>query len=744
MTALRFVRAVGSIALVLIALFAAGGALARPASLPGTSATPPLASDCLIFPKDNCTPTPSRTPLPSPTNTATTMATGTATPTSTALPTDTPVPSPTNTLAPPTATCAPPGWRVVAPLPLVLSGPGLDSDGKRIYSAGGFRNSLHVNSALLARYDPAANAWTTLAPVPDPISEAAAVFAQGKLFLFGGGSGVGPYTVYNYTRIYDPVTNAWSYAAPMPGPRRRLAGAYANGAIFITGGLSGDLNPQTVENQTWAYDIAANTWSTRAPMPIGRAGHTVEMISGHLFVIAGHDNTFSYVAPVHDYDTAANTWSTRAALPTPREWPGSGVVNGRIWVFGGGWPYNPTAITEIFDPAANAWSAGPIQTVPRSIQGGAAAGPVLVSVAGYDAVSAYDTTEIYNTAQPPCEPTPAPTRVPTDTPAPPTATCEPAPPPAWYVAAPLPRDVSRPALASDGLFVYSAGGFNSAVRDAIDQFLRYDPVTNHWEPLAPMLHYAYSASAIHVNGKLYVFGGGVENASFADTRIYDIAAGAWSYGAPMPAARQQMAAGYFDGRVYLAAGLTLDDFPDTAQNQTWAYDVAANQWTTRASLPIPLGGPASDVVNGHLYVFGGRARSGAVLGTTYDYDIAGDVWTTRSPVPTARNVPASAVLNGRVWVFGGGDPFIPINAVEVYNPQTGAWSAGPAQNVARAFEGSTVIDNTIVAAGGWQPLSSSAVEVLSEWPDPCTPPPTPPPGTTPAQSSNTFYAPLRP
>jgi hypothetical protein len=234
----------------------------------------------------------------------------------------------------------------------------------------------------------------------------------------------------------------------------------------------------------------------------------------------------------------------------------------------------------------------------------------------------------------------------------------------------------------------------------------------------------------------------VENVSFADTRIYDITAGAWSYGAPMPAARQQMAAGYFDGRVYLAAGLTLDDYPDTAQNQTWAYDIAANTWRTRATVPVPLGGPASDVVNGHLFVFGGRDRSGAAPGSTYDYASPTICGACVRPCPRRGNVPASAVLNGRVWVFGGGDPFIPINAVEVYDPATDTWSSGPTQIVPRSFQGSTAIGNMIVAAGGWLPLSSNAVEVLSEWPDPCAPIPTPQPGATPVYPHISFYAPL--
>ena len=70
-----------------------------------------------------------------------------------------------------------------------------------------------------------------------------------------------------------------------------------------------------------------------------------------------------------------------------------------------------------------------------------------------------------------------------------------------------------------------------------------------------------AATAIYspINKKLYVFGGAhgqtaATSVSFADTRIYDPATNSWSSGAPMPEARLLMAAGYWNGKIYLVGG----------------------------------------------------------------------------------------------------------------------------------------------------------------------------------------------
>ena len=65
----------------------------------------------------------------------------------------------------------------------------MDSDGTFAYEGGGYSFSVGDNINEFGKFDPVANTWTPLAPVPDlNNAEASGVYAPNvnKLFVFGG------------------------------------------------------------------------------------------------------------------------------------------------------------------------------------------------------------------------------------------------------------------------------------------------------------------------------------------------------------------------------------------------------------------------------------------------------------------------------------------------------------------------------------------------------------------------------
>ena len=53
-------------------------------------------------------------------------------------------------------------------------------------------------------------------------------------------------------------------------------------------------------------------------------------------------------------------------------------------------------------------------------------------------------------------------------------------------------------------------------------------------------------------------------------------------------------------------------------------------------MPATLGGPGFGIINGHMYIAGGRDLANTNLNTLYDYDIAANTWTPRANLPTWR------------------------------------------------------------------------------------------------------------
>jgi N-acetylneuraminic acid mutarotase len=283
-------------------------------------------------------------------------------------------------------------------------------------------------------------------------------------------------------------------------------------------------------------------------------------------------------------------------------------------------------------------------------------------------------------------------------------------------------DVYGAGATSNGTSAWLAGGFNFTAGLDQNVFRRYDLGSNSWATLVPMPDAVSNASVVYspINNKVYVFGGGDSNTGVVTnaTRIYDVTAGTWSAGANMPDVRAFMAEGYFNGKIYLVGGYSTGNI-SPAFAQVWEYDPIANTFsTTRLDMPATLGGAGSAVINGHLYVAGGRDATNVVVASLYDYDIAANTWTARANMPSADNVPGCGVLNGQLWIYGGGNPFnapgkggltntlatnVPdtTGASVIYDPGTNAWTTGPSLTEARSFVAGTNIGNTLFAAGGY-------------------------------------------
>ncbi|MDQ2808381.1 MAG: S-layer homology domain-containing protein [Chloroflexota bacterium] len=315
----------------------------------------------------------------------------------------------------------PPGpWVGAAPLPVRGLNLAAVSDGTAAYAVGG-----SPSEDQFARYNVAANTWTTLAALPSGAQGTTAVYLSGKIYVFGGL--LRSAAVAANTRIYDIATDTWTAGAPMPDVRFEMSGGLWNGKIILVGGYASQA-VGSVRAQTWEYDPAANSWSTsRASLPeaVGGAGYGIS--NGHLIMAGGSNTASNNRTTVFDYDIAANSWTTRAPLPSGVNVPGSAVVRGQLWVFGGGdvnapshgapqaaGPAFTTSVTQIFDPTSNSWAAGPPLGQSRTYLAGTAVGDTVLALGGYTDTSL--TTVEINPLPPACTPTPAASATPSATP----------------------------------------------------------------------------------------------------------------------------------------------------------------------------------------------------------------------------------------------------------------------------------------------------------------------------------------
>jgi N-acetylneuraminic acid mutarotase len=147
----------------------------------------------------------------------------------------------------------------------------------------------------------------------------------------------------------------------------------------------------------------------------------------------------------------------------------------------------------------------------------------------------------------------------------------------------------------------------------------------------------------------------------------------------LPQALNHIMPAAVNGKIYVIGGQTTESSePDKAGfvNTVYEYDPASSKWTARAPMPTMRGGGVAAVVDGRIYVAGGRPPRGHDFAV---YNPEADKWTALPNLPTQRNHLAAGAHDGKVYVFGGrfegGFRSKTTNAVEAFDPKTNSWSA---------------------------------------------------------------------
>ncbi|MBN1640943.1 MAG: hypothetical protein JXA09_06885 [Anaerolineae bacterium] len=205
----------------------------------------------------------------------------------------------------------------------------------RIYVPGGTLENGQMSDRIEV-LDLETSAWSEGSPMPTGVGAYALAAHDGQLYLFGGWDG----SAYCAQALrYDPASDAWTTLASMP-TARAFAGAgtlEVNGPrIYVVGGYDGQDELDLCE----VYDPQTGVWNSCPAMSAPRAGLGTAVIGNALYAIGGGWDSYlvenEYYSP-HATDPTQGTWHT---LPSPRlqEWRNLGVVaSGTMLHAIGGW-----------------------------------------------------------------------------------------------------------------------------------------------------------------------------------------------------------------------------------------------------------------------------------------------------------------------------------------------------------------------------------------------------------------------
>ncbi|MBX3471592.1 MAG: hypothetical protein KF878_32460 [Planctomycetes bacterium] len=154
-----------------------------------------------------------------------------------------------------------------------------------------------------------------------------------------------------------PARQAWRTLAAIPTPRADAAavGLATTGLVHVVGGQQAGAPTASHE----AYDPATDRWRGRAPLLVPRRGHAVAALGGRLYVVGGRTAAGSALDSVEEYDPATDTWRLLPALPLALFDCGAVALGGELWVVAGTEGVTPHRGTFIWSPAAGTWRQGP-------------------------------------------------------------------------------------------------------------------------------------------------------------------------------------------------------------------------------------------------------------------------------------------------------------------------------------------------------------------------------------------------
>lgn len=224
-----------------------------------------------------------------------------------------------------------------------------------------------------------------------------------------------------------------------------------------------------------------------------------------------------------------------------------------------------------------------------------------------------------------------------------------------------------------------------------------------WTPVEGMLEVGNLHTATLLpDGRVLVAGGVIDGADSSAVsgaaQLYDPTDGSWTATGNLREGRAgHTATLLLDGSVLVAGGFAMNGSPTAAE----LYDPQTGRWTTTGNMIEARSEHTATLLRDGTVLVAGTLASAEL------YDPVGRTWTATGAVVEARLRPTATLLpNGTVLVAGGEiscgfECHSPLASAELYDPQTGSWTATGNMIEARSYHTATLLPNgTVLVAAG--------------------------------------------
>lgn len=231
---------------------------------------------------------------------------------------------------------------------------------------------------------------------------------------------------------------------------------------------------------------------------------SIAIAKNKIYSVGGYENGVRTNA-VETYDLLEKKWTQVASLNKKRSALSSVVLDDMIYSIGG---YDGTATlssAECYSPKTGEWSFISNMNKFRCSSAAVVCNGCIYVIGGHDGTAIFRSIERYDSVFN-----------------------------RWILCKEMSKERCRLGATSLNGKIYVAGGFNGGQNEE-DSFECYDPTTDSWRCLAPMLKRRSRFCLIASGKRIFAIGGYVSNNFTNSCEVYDVEANAWSYVSSMSA-----------------------------------------------------------------------------------------------------------------------------------------------------------------------------------------------------------------
>jgi N-acetylneuraminic acid mutarotase len=221
------------------------------------------------------------------------------------------------------------GWRSLPDLPEAMHHANAAVVDDVLYVMGGNLGfQFTPTAASWALID---DAWQERAPMPAARARGSASVGVigGKIYLAGGLTG----GAVDQVDVYDPVADTWTALAPMPEPRDHGGGCVLDGRLHHLVGRQASLSTNAADH--FVYDPETDEWDVAEPAPTARGGVATEAFEGACWVVGGEGHPDAPGGIYADVETFGDGWQPLDPLVDPVHGTGLAALDGRLYLPGG-------------------------------------------------------------------------------------------------------------------------------------------------------------------------------------------------------------------------------------------------------------------------------------------------------------------------------------------------------------------------------------------------------------------------